>query len=131
MSREAASRDNVVQLPRPERSAEATAAAAKRVRLQLSLLQGYADLMFGLSPEQHIQIMRVMADKVRELTEALQPFLDSARTSKGQPPDRNRRARSQTRRLTSDYRHLRRRLQGNLTETRFRAERFRGPIEKS
>jgi hypothetical protein len=87
--------------------------------------------MAGLSPEQHIQIMRVMADKIRELTDALQPFLDSVRSTSGQPLDQYRTARSRTRRLMSDYPHLRRRLEDNLTETQFRAQRLRGPIEKS
>ena len=46
------------------------------VRTHLSLLQGYADIMEGLSPQLKKQILRVMAEKTRELGKALQPFME-------------------------------------------------------
>ncbi|HYY45610.1 MAG TPA: hypothetical protein VE951_00975 [Candidatus Angelobacter sp.] len=77
-ARKAAS--NVLPL-RPARRTvgqERATRTAGQVRRQLSLLQGYADLMEGLSPEQNMQILRVMAEKTRELTVALYPFLEQA-----------------------------------------------------
>ncbi len=46
------------------------------VRTHLSLLQGYADIMEGLSPELEREILCVMAEKARELGSALQPFVE-------------------------------------------------------
>jgi hypothetical protein len=128
MSRSAsASNNKVIPLPAVYRSEEAqrTSAAAGQLRRQLSLLQGYADLMDGLSPEQHVQIMRVMADKIHELTEALQPFVDPAGLGEEQPLDQYRIARSQTRRLLSDYRLLLRRLRETVHETHVQAAPLR------
>lgn len=47
---------------------------ADEVRWHLSLLQGYADLMEGMSPQQSVQILQVMAEKIGDLTMALRPF---------------------------------------------------------
>ena len=78
--------------------------AANRVRRQLSLLQGYADLMEGLSPAQNVKILRVMAEKTRELTDALHPFLEVEEERPGLEDYRE--ARSRTQALLSDYRML-------------------------
>jgi len=63
-------RNKVLQL-RPRRPAaaadldadEPASQMAITVRTQLSLLQGYADIMEGLSPELKTQILQVMAQK--------------------------------------------------------------------
>lgn len=76
-------RNKVLRL-RPQRPAATAARAADRsasqmaitVRAQLSLLQGYADIMEGLSPELKKQILQVMAQKTRELGSTLQPFVE-------------------------------------------------------
>jgi hypothetical protein len=52
------------------------------VRTHLSLLQGYADIMEGLSPQLKKQILRVMAEKTRELGKVLQPFMDQTTTAR-------------------------------------------------
>lgn len=69
--------DKVVPLPSMSTQTEGSAlVAAAQIRRHLSLLQGYADLMEGLSPAQAVQVLRVMADKVERLSETLRPFLD-------------------------------------------------------
>jgi hypothetical protein len=112
--------DNVVPLPAASRSLRAheAAAAAGRVRRQLSLLQGYADLMDGLSPEQHVQVMRVMAEKVSELTQALHPFVEPSRTKQGRRLNDYREARTRTRHLLDDYRLLLHRLRDTVADAR-------------
>jgi hypothetical protein len=99
--------DNLVPLRRPRRSPaqERAARTAGQVRRQLSLLQGYADLMEGLSPKQNAQILRVMAEKIRELTVALHPFVEQAGGGIGAIED-YRQARMRTRQLLADYRQL-------------------------
>ena len=110
----------VVPFPAPfrARGAEKAAAAADRVRRQLSLLQGYADLMDGLSPEQHVQIMRVMAEKVHELTQALHPFLEPNRSDRARRLSAYREARTRTRNLLGDYRLLLDRLRETVADAR-------------
>src|SRR5207253_9471993 len=58
-------RNNKVIRLRPRRAAadEPASLMAIKVRNHLSLLQGYADIMEGLSPELKTQILRVMAEK--------------------------------------------------------------------
>ena len=75
------------------------------VRTQLSLLQGYADIMEGLSPELTRQILSVMADKTRELGSALQPFVDQTPAARPDLGD-YRRVRERTRQLMTEYREL-------------------------
>ncbi|HVH65833.1 MAG TPA: hypothetical protein VM674_07315 [Candidatus Acidoferrum sp.] len=108
---------NVVPLRLPKRTAaqERAARTADKVRRQLSLLQGYADLMEGLSPDQNIKILTVMAEKIHELTVALDPFLQD---SKVEVPalDDYRRARERTRQLLSDYRLLLDRLHATVKD---------------
>jgi hypothetical protein len=100
----------------PAKKSQRASEAANRVRRQLSLLQGYADLMDGLSPAQHVQILHVMAEKTRELTEALRPFLDAEeeRPAIGD----YREARSRTQELLSDYRMLLGRLRDTTAALR-------------
>ena len=89
---------------------------AIKVRNHLSLLQGYADIMEGLSPELKTQILRVMAEKTRELGTTLQPFTE--RTPAGRPAIADyRRVRERTRSLMAEYRLLLARLQDRVSET--------------
>lgn len=111
------SADNVVPLRRASKQAQHAAQAAGQVRRQLSLLQGYADLMEGLSPQQNTQILRVMAEKIQELTLALRPFLENPEY--GSPAIEDyRRARMRTRQLLGDYRRLLDRLHDTLSEAK-------------
>lgn len=111
--------ENVVPLRRRRRTAaqERAAQTAGQVRRQLSLLQGYADLMEGLSPEQNMQILQVMAEKIRELTVALHPFLQPAELRVSAIED-YRQARMRTRQLLTDYRQLLERLHQTVNESR-------------
>jgi hypothetical protein len=107
----------VLQLRPPRPAADERASkVAITVRTHLSLLQGYADIMEGLSPELKRQILGVMAEKARELGSALQPFVDPAPS--GRPPiDDYRRVRERTRQLMTEYRHLLGRLHDTLSES--------------
>jgi len=106
----------VLQLrPRPVAADEPASRVAITVRTHLSLLQGYADIMEGLSPELKREILCVMAEKARELGSALQPFVDQ--TPAGRPAiDDYRRVRERTRRLMTEYRHLLGRLHDTVSE---------------
>lgn len=85
------------------------------VRAQLSLLQGYADIMEGLSPGLKKQILQVMAAKTRELGSSLQPFIDQRPTARPALGD-YRRVRERTRRLMTEYRLLLERLHERVSE---------------
>jgi hypothetical protein len=85
------------------------------VRTHLSLLQGYADIMEGLSPALKSQILRVIAEKTRALGAALQPFTEQASTARPVIDD-YRRVRERTRRLMTEYRLLLERLQDRVSE---------------
>ena len=109
--------NNVVPLRRRARTAaqERATRTAVQVRRQLSLLQGYADLMEGLSPEQNSQILHVMAEKIRELSLALDPFHEDAQERARHIED-YRRARVRTRQLLADYRQLLKRLHSTMRD---------------
>lgn len=85
------------------------------VRTQLSLLQGYADIMEGLSPELKKQILQVMAEKTRDLGSALQPFVEQTPAARPAIGD-YRRVRERTRHLMSEYRLLLERLHESVSE---------------
>ena len=91
---------------------EGAAAMALTVRGHLSLLQGYADIMEGVSPELRAMILRVMAGKARELGTMLQPFGETARP----PITEYREVRERTRQLMTDYRLLLERLHDTVAE---------------
>ena len=116
MSRSLLKPRKVLQL-RPRRVAadEPASRVAITVRTHLSLLQGYADIMEGLSPELKREILCVMAEKARELGSALQPFVDP--TPAARPAiDDYRRVRERTRQLMTEYRHLLGRLLDTVSE---------------
>ncbi|MEA2668480.1 MAG: hypothetical protein QOJ33_1414 [Chloroflexota bacterium] len=94
--------------PRDER----TSGMALKVRGHLSLLQGYADIMEGVSPQLRAIILRVMAGKARELGTMLQPFTETARP----PITEYRQVRDRTRQLMLDYRLLLERLHDTVAE---------------
>ena len=85
---------------------------ALKVRGQLSLLQGYADIMEGVSPQLRAIILRVMAGKARELGTTLQPFKETARP----PITQYRQVRERTRQLMTDYRLLLERLNDSVAD---------------
>jgi hypothetical protein len=85
------------------------------VRTHLSLLQGYADIMEGLSPELKREILCVMAEKTRELGTALLPFVDPTPTERPAIDD-YRRVRERTRQLMTEYRHLLGRLHDRVSQ---------------
>ena len=102
---------------RPRRPAadEPASRVAITVRTHLSLLQGYADIMEGLSPELTREILCVMAEKARELGSALQPFVEQ--TPAARPAiDDYRRVRERTRQLMTEYRSLLGRLHDTVSE---------------
>lgn len=117
MSRSTLKPNKVVQLrpPRPAAN-EPASRMAITVRTHLSLLQGYADIMEGLSPELKKQILAVMAEKTRELGSALQPFVDQPPAER--PIGEYRRVRERTRRLMTEYRLLLARLHERVSEAR-------------
>lgn len=126
-------RNNVLQL-RPQRPPAAAALAADEsasrmaitVRTQLSLLQGYADIMEGLSPELTKQILQIMAQKTRDLGSLLQPFTEQTPAARPDIGD-YRRVRQRTRHLIAEYRLLLEGLHTRVSEAR---EHVSGPGEK-
>ncbi len=116
MSRSLLKSKKVLQLrPRHVAADEPASRVAITVRTHLSLLQGYADIMEGLSPELKREILCVMAEKARELGSALQPFVDP--TPAARPAiDDYRRVRERTRQLMTEYRHLLGRLLDTVSE---------------
>jgi hypothetical protein len=107
--------NKIVQLrARPTAAQQRASQTATEVRRHLSLLQGYADLMEGLSPDQSVQILQVMAEKIGELTRTLRPFLQQDVTLR----DLNdyRETRTRTRRLLDEYRFLLDRIHDRVTE---------------
>src|SRR3984893_7233486 len=104
----------IVQFPHPSqvRPVERTSGMALKVRGHLSLLQGYADIMEGVSPQLRAMILRVMAGKARELGTMLQPFGVTARP----PITEYREVRERTRQLMTDYRVLLERLHDTVAE---------------
>ena len=111
-----AASDNVLPLRAGPRSPEVDRArtAANQVRFQLSLLQGYADLMEGLSPQQNVNILKVMATKIKELTDTLQPFLENARSQGWLTLEDYREVRLRNQQLMSEYRFLLKRLRQSV-----------------
>jgi hypothetical protein len=111
-------RNKVLQLRQQPTRPAADASASQMaitVRTQLSLLQGYADIMEGMSPELTRQILSVMADKTRELGSALQPFVDQTPAARPDLGD-YRRVRERTRELMTEYRQLLGRLHDRVSE---------------
>jgi hypothetical protein len=109
-------RNKVLRLrPYDSPADEPATQTAIRVRTQLSLLQGYADIMEGLSPALKTQILRVIAEKTRALGAALQPFTEQAATDRPALGD-YRRVRERTRHLMTEYRLLLERLQDRVSE---------------
>ena len=101
---------------RPSAADERASNAARTIRTKLSLLEGYADIMEGLSTDLKVQILGVMAEKTRELSAALQPFLDQS--VEGRPPISDYRlVRNRTRQLIADYRVLLARLHQTMAQT--------------
>lgn len=100
-----ARRAKIVNLPLAPRPIESAFRSdmVLRVRTSLSLLQGYADIMEGLSPELKAQVMGVMAEKSKDLVEALRPFVESDPELRPALAD-YRKLRERTRRLLNDYR---------------------------
>src|SRR5207302_8814273 len=88
--------------PDPPAADEPSTRMAIQVRTHLSLLQGYADIMEGLSPALKTQILGVMAEKTRALGAALQPFTAQAATARPDIQD-YRRVRERTRHLMAEY----------------------------
>ncbi|TMD19612.1 MAG: hypothetical protein E6J07_05245, partial [Chloroflexi bacterium] len=116
MSRPLPTAKKVLQLrPRRQAADEPASRVAITVRTHLSLLQGYADIMEGLSPELTREILCVMAEKARELGSALQPFVEQ--TPAARPAiDDYRRVRERTRQLMTEYRSLLGRLHDTVSE---------------
>src|ERR1700737_5328856 len=81
------------------RNDERTSGMALKVRGHLSLLQGYADIMDGVSPQLRAIILRVMAGKAREMGTMLQPFTDTGR----RPISEYRQVRGAPRKLRLEY----------------------------
>ena len=104
----------IIRLPPrgPVRRNERATGMALKVRGQLSLLQGYADIMEGVSPQLRAHILRVMAGKARELGTMLQPFTETDRP----PITAYRQVRERTRQLMHDYRLLLERLHDTVAE---------------
>src|ERR1700693_4735570 len=104
----------IIRLPqRGKANADGEAAGvAFTVRVHLSLLQWYADILEGVSPELRAMILRVMAGKARELGTMLQPFGETARPAMSE----YREVRDRTRQLMTDYRLLLERLHATVAE---------------
>ncbi|HET9848104.1 MAG TPA: hypothetical protein VFR68_06060 [Candidatus Dormibacteraeota bacterium] len=110
---------NVLRLPQSRGSDGHPSETEQRmgqVRQQLWLLQGYSDLMQGLSPRVQHQVLSVLAEKTRELSELLAPFTQEERRNR---PDieHYRQARQRSRQLIADYRSLLGKLH-EIVETR-------------
>ena len=106
--------NKILRLPRrgQARPEARTSVTALKVRGHLSLLQGYADIMEGVSPQLRAIILQVMAGKTRELGTMLQPFTETARP----PITEYRQVRERTRQLMLDYRLLLERLHNTVSE---------------
>lgn len=111
--------DNVLPLPTAESglNKQRAESAAAQVRRQLHLLQGYVDLMDGLSTQQNIRILKVIAMKVTQLTEGLRPFLED-----GSSPNS---------RKLSDYREARRRNHELMSEFRMLVDKLKRQVEQA
>ena len=98
---------NVLRLPDRGQSGQQRESDQRvgKVRLQLSLLQGYGDLLQGLSTAQQAQVFSVLAEKTRQLNELLAPFLAAEKASRP-AIDSYREARKRSRQLVADYRTL-------------------------
>lgn len=116
MSVESAVLDNLVPLPSAAEAAELERAliVAGQVRQQLHLLQGYADLMDGLSPQQNLRVLKVMAEKIEDLTHSLRPFLHDAMSYAKPTLEEYRQARSRNQELMAEYRALLKRLRSSI-----------------
>jgi hypothetical protein len=110
----------IIRLPRRAtvHGNERASGMALKVRGQLSLLQGYADIMEGVSPQLRAIILRVMAGKARELGTTLQPFTETTRP----PITQYRQVRERTRQLMTDYRLLLERLHDTVAEAHDRLD---------
>jgi hypothetical protein len=106
--------NKILKLPGHRRKAidEGAAGMALKVRGQLSLLQGYADILEGVSPQLRAIVLRVMAGKARELGGMLQPFTVTDRP----PITEYRQVRERTRQLMAEYRLLLERLHETVSE---------------
>jgi hypothetical protein len=112
-------RNKILQLRRQRPAAdEPSSQMAITVRAQLSLLQGYADIMEGLSPHLKKEILRVMAEKTREMGTTLQPFVEQ--TTPRPAIGDYRRVRERTRALMADYRLLLERLHERVSQAQER-----------
>ena len=90
---------------RPTERSRATSQQVSQVRHHLSVLQGYTDLMQGLSARQQAYMLRAVAEKTRALSEILAPFL--VQEPESRPPiGTYRRARERSRQVMADYRTL-------------------------
>lgn len=115
MSAAAEQSNKVLRLrPRPTPTQRWASRTADEVRWHLSLLQGYADLMEGMSPQQSVQILQVMAEKIGELTMALRPFTQQDLAARNIGDYRQTRMRS--RQLLTEYRGLLDRLSDTLSQ---------------
>ena len=116
MSSSLRQRSKVIRLqPRRKAADEPASLLAIKVRKHLSLMQGYADIMEGLSPKLKTQILRVMAEKTRELGTTLQPFTKQSLAARPAIAD-YRRVRERTRSLMAEYRSLLERLHDRVSE---------------
>ncbi|HEY9287063.1 MAG TPA: hypothetical protein VIT43_03470 [Candidatus Dormibacteraeota bacterium] len=113
MSIDADGADKVVPLGLIRQAHDSPSMAAGQIRRHLSLLQGYADLMVGVSPAQAVRIMRIMAEKVDDLTETIRPFMEADHESRP-TLERYRKARTENRELMAEYRLLLRRLRQSV-----------------
>src|SRR5258708_23098660 len=105
--------NKILRLPRRGRPrTDRASGMALKVRGHLSLVQGYADIMEGLSPQLRAIILRVMAGKARELGTMLEPFTETTRP----PITEYRQVRERTRQLMLDYRLLLERLHNTVSE---------------
>ena len=116
MSSSLPQRKQVLRLrPHPSVADEPASQMAIKVRTHLSLLQGYADIMEGLSPQLKKEILQVMAQKTRELGTALQPFTEPMTDVRPAIGD-YRRVRERTRHLMAEYRLLLESLQDRVSK---------------
>jgi hypothetical protein len=107
--------DNIVRLPELPPSADPGGAkeTTLKIRNSLSILQGYVDMLQGVSPAVQAQVLKVMATKTHALVETLHPFLERGARGR-QPIDDYRRVRERTRYLIGEYRQLLGRLESSI-----------------
>lgn len=115
--------DNIVPLDEAARerleSRRQPSPPVLRMRRDVALMQGYADMLTYLPREQQTAVLRIIARKGQELAETLRPVIEQQRAGRRISPNEYRDTLVRTRALLTEYRRI-------LDEVRARSAQRRG-----